>query len=156
MRFKTLFFTAVTVISLAAFVYAASPGTAEDPLVSKSYVEKLINEAFQNNSTGNNTVISNPSVNTSNSASSYVPVNVKIGQKLIGEEGTEIILRSGRGFGYVSTESGIVDITQGTEIFNNEEIIKNHMLIIPRDDGRGVRIVEDAWFLVKGGYKIIG
>ncbi len=151
MRFKTLFFTATAVISLAAFVYAASPGTTDDPLVSKSYVEKLINEAFQNNS-----VITNPAVNTSNSTSNYVPVNVKIGQKLIGEEGTEIILRSGRGFGYVSTESGIVDITQGTEVFNNEEIIKNHMLIIPRDDGRGIRIVEDSWFLVKGGYKIIG
>ncbi len=156
MRFKTLFFTATAVISLAAFVYAASPGTTDDPLVSKSYVEKLINEAFQNNSSGTNSVITNPAVNTSNSTSNYVPVNVKIGQKLIGEEGTEIILRSGRGFGYVSTESGIVDITQGTEVFNNEEIIKNHMLIIPRDDGRGIRIVEDSWFLVKGGYKIIG
>ena len=38
---------------------------------------------------------------------------------------------------------------------NGNTIENNNLLIVPRDDGRGVKTTEDSWFIIKGEYKII-
>ncbi len=89
------------------------------------------------------------------SASTYVPVELQNGQVLLGDEGTEIILRSGSAMSYVDAENGIVNASSGTEYMEGVNIPKNNILIVPRNDGRGVRATSNAtWFIVKGGYTI--
>ena len=146
------------------FVEASSvqPGSSQDPLVSKSYVdanfaelENMINNGNNggNNYTPEDTNTLPPSVNESEST--YVPVQLLTGQTLVGNEGTEIILRTGKAVTYTQASNGIVNVTKGTELYNNDPIETNNLLIIPRQDGRGVTATTDCWLLVKGGYEII-
>lgn len=141
-----------TVIVGTAVTFATDAGTSEDPLTTKSYVDDKINQVLQiiNGSTGTNTGTTD---NTAKN-NTYTPVLVQVGQTIYGKEGTELILRSGKGKGVVPGAEGIADITTGEEIKNGTSVTKNHLLIIPRDDGRGVAVTEMAWFLVKGDYEI--
>ena len=88
------------------------------------------------------------------SGGSFKPVLVEVGQTIYGKEGTEIILRSGKGNAVVPGAEGIANITNGLEVKNKNTVNKNQLLIIPRDDGRGIKVTEKAWFLVKGDYEI--
>jgi len=150
---------------------SVTPGGADDPVVTKSYVDKLINELKGSGSGGElseyqmefiiNEITANlaeTGVNTGSATSAsavYTPVSLKTGQVLIGEEGTEIILRSGSALGYTIGSDGLVNATTGTDLGNNGEIGRNNLLIVPRADGRGVRATSDIWLLVKGGYNIL-
>lgn len=139
-------------VMMTVTVFAAEPGSGSDPVVSKSYVDGKITELLTALEAGGTINVSSGS-KADTSKLKYIPVHVGVGQKLIGGEGTELILRVGRSFAVVPTES-LIDITTGTELKDKGELKKNHVVIVPRNDGRGVRVVEDAWFLVKGDYTI--
>ena len=156
MRNKLLFmFQAIIVAAtaVAVTVIAAEPGSSEDPVVSKSYVDERIEQLLTALESGG-TIDINKAPVTNNDKFKYVPVHVGVGQKLLGGEGTEIILRVGRSFAVVSGKEALIDVTDGKEMPDTSEFKKNHIIIVPRNDGRGVRVVEDAWFLVKGEYTI--
>ena len=127
---------AVTVVAVVGTAFAADAGSASDPVASKSYVDDKINQVINMINTG--------SATTEASGSSYVPVSVPVGKVLYGAEGSEIILRSGKGTIY----------TAGVDVKTGATAVANHILIVPRADGRGVNVSEAAWFLVKGGYSI--
>jgi len=77
------------------------------------------------------------------------------GQRIIGGEGTEIILRGGQATAFTSGPDGLVNVTFGTELFGGESIPANHLLIVPRADGRGVNVHSaEAWFIIRGEYTI--
>ncbi len=181
---KSLLLGTVATTLLITTVYAAgAAGSSDDPLVTKSYVDTQISSILNtisssNSNTGNGTIseevekdlvetvtknvlaiisaTSNDSTNTSTGSSqSYVPVELQSGQILVGDEGTEIILRSGSALSYVNSANGIVNATTGGEYMDGISIPKNNILIVPRNDGRGVRAINgSAWFIVKGGYTI--
>ncbi len=155
----------------------ASPGSESDPLVSKSYVDGLFNQIMnliqnQGGAAGGglttaqkNQLVTEvqdelmkrlePVISSgSGGQSTYTPVFASAGQVVIGDEGCEIILRSGKAVGYVPVENGIVNATDGSEVFDGNTIKENNLLIIPRSDGRGVLAVSDSWFIVKGSYTI--
>ena len=145
----------IVVISVVVVtVFAADPGTSDDPVVSKSYVDEQISELLKTLESGGTINVNGGTTTESNTKTKYVPVHVAVGQKLLGGEGTEIILRVGRSFAVVPGKESLIDVTNGTELVDKNEIKKNHVIIVPRNDGRGVRVVEDAWFLVKGDYTI--
>lgn len=178
--------SAITCIALAITVYAAQAGSADDPLVSKSYVDDKINQVLQvlnsnasnannaNNANNNATsptlsqeeknklkaeIIAELGVENEQSPSSvasegYKPVFVKVGQTILGGEGTEMILRSGKATVYITGVAGIVNATTGKELVNGNKATWNNIMIIPRNDGRGFKVTEEAWFLVKGDYEI--
>lgn len=125
-----------------------SAGTANDPLVTKSYVDKQIQELskiFEKYST-------TPPTDTS--STTFQVVEVASNQKIIGVEGTEIILRAGSASCYSEGIDGVSDITNGENIDHGTTIQENHHLIIPRTDRRGVLANSHAYFLVKGTYTI--
>ncbi len=140
---------ASVILTTGATVFANQAGGQTDPLVTKSYVDDKVNKALETiNANAGNT--GNVNINTI----SYTPVFATVGQTLYGKEGTEIILRSGKGTAVVPTQEGISNITTGQDLKHNAFIGKNHLLITPRDDGRGIKVTENAWFLVKGDYVI--
>lgn len=146
----------ITMFSFSAISNASStaePGSSSDPVVTKSYVDQRIDDVMGvlNYSAGAST--NTGTVNSQSSSANFSPVSVNLGNSIIGGEGCEMILRSGRGFAVAATD-GISNVTTGKDIKNNGEIPANNLLIIPRNDGRGVRVVESAWFLVKGSYCI--
>lgn len=78
-------------------------------------------------------------------------------QVLITGASAEIILRGGKALAIGGTGGGLSDITSGTgaDIKTDENVPLNHLLLISRDDGRGIKVVsKKAWVLVKGPYTI--
>ncbi len=176
---KSIVIGTISTVLLFTTVYASTAGSSDDPIVTKSYVDQQVasimniisnNTNSNNSNNSNNTttvtdltdeqkkeIIENVTsqVLTLTTTTSYVPVELKSGQVLLGGEGTEIILRSGSCNAYVTTSNGVVNATNGTELFNNNKVEKNNILIIPRADGRGVKATSDGtWFIVKGSYTI--
>ncbi|NLM47336.1 MAG: hypothetical protein GX198_00720 [Epulopiscium sp.] len=154
---SVLMFLLVIVLGVifgAVTVFGVSPGSNEDPLVSKSYVDSKIDAVMD--------LIGKLSSNNSNNNSqagsysmTYEVVEVPAGKSLIGHQGTEIILRGGKGLAITAELGGLQDMTEGTDISSGEEIPKYHLIIVPRDDGRGVYVLQDAVFMVRGKYDIL-
>ncbi|MDY7991572.1 hypothetical protein UY286_11215 [Paenibacillus polymyxa] len=158
---------------------SGQPGTADDPVVTKSYVDQKIAQAIKGGGTASSTsskatsstapatnATSNPSASgTSGAGKTSTPeqtealkvVDVKPGQKLIAKAGSEFILRNGYAVVYSMDASGAIDITSGTEIVHNQAVEKNHLLSFPRE-GRGIQVKEGQKFglvvMVRGGYTV--
>ncbi|MCL2462149.1 MAG: hypothetical protein FWF44_05735 [Defluviitaleaceae bacterium] len=129
-------------------------GSAADPVVTQSYVDQKYNQLLtmiQNMAQGQTAPSGSPD---NAAASSYTPVSASAGQTIICGEGTEIILRSGAAVAYCQGENGLSDVTQAVDLTNGMKLTANHLLIVPRADGRGVSVTADAWFLIKGDYTI--
>ncbi|MGI6574685.1 MAG: hypothetical protein ACOX3A_02255 [bacterium] len=116
-------------VLLAGVVWAqgSGPGTEADPVVAKSYVDKYVQLQV---------------------------VELIAGQSLLADGGTELILRGGQAEAITSPLGGLADLTGGKDLAQGARIPANHLLLVPRDDGRGVFAVTDIILLVRGGYEI--
>jgi hypothetical protein len=130
----------------------ATPGSVEDPVVTKSYVDQQI--AKLGGGSGGNTG------NTGGSGSAQVSlevVTVPADKKLIVPAGTEVVVRSGKAVAYSNDPSGISDVTDGVDILNGKPVPTNHLLWFPRD-GRGIMPAPGATgsliVAVKGSYSL--
>lgn len=127
----------------AAIAIAANPGTEADPLISKSYIETVLKPELY-------------AYIEQEANQGFTVVNVDAGKTVVGEAGAEMILRMGQATVIGSNRGGLADVTQGVDLADGTAVPSNHMLIVPLDDGRGVRIdkATDAILMIKGGYKI--
>jgi len=149
---------------------SGSAGTATDPVALRSYVDERYDKlaAMINSSAGGaGATVSVDAVVAevmsqlefyyaakSVAAQAYEPVYLLAGQYLIGGEGAEIIPRSGTSTAYTAVADGVVDVTDGRDLKTGAALTINHMLIVPRSDGRGARAVTNCWFLVKGPFEV--
>jgi hypothetical protein len=129
------------VLGFTAVATAAtgSPGSEADPVVTKSYVDEKIAEI--KNGTGS-------------ASESFVPLQILSGKTFIGGEGTEVILRSGEATAIDNGANGVSDLTSGGDLVTGNAVSLNHLLLIPRNDGRGLKATTDIWVLVKGKYDV--
>lgn len=134
-------------LMLAAGIYAPHPagsaasplpGSAEDPLVTMSVLRDYVQQ------------------HAAGGGATFILVNATRGAFLEGGAGTEIILRSGTATAVgVGTSSGLVNITTGTNLDNGAALARNHLLLVPRADGRGARVTSaTAIFLVRGPHQL--
>jgi len=155
----------------------AQPGSASDPLVSQRYVDELIADLqaqithLQNQintgvgtgqptggggiSDAERTAIVNEILLTMGESQviPFTPVFVPAGSNLIANAGVEIILRSGSA-NVIAGPNGLADITAGQDIANGQAISRNHLLLVPATDGRGLNFLTDSWIMIKGGFII--
>lgn len=145
---------AVFLIAATAAVIA-SPGSGEDPLITLSYInEKVIpeikdyiDEKFASNE---------PDDKPNDAASSdFVLVNVKAGNQIIGAEGTQFVLRMGKGTIVATENGGVADLTAGADLPHGTPIPANHNLLSPKNDSRGLYMETDGIVLIKGTYTVI-
>ncbi|BAU26543.1 hypothetical protein DFP93_10876 [Aneurinibacillus soli] len=129
------------------------PGTEGDPVVTRSYVEqvrqelvKLIQAAPQQPSSPTST----------GSTTSYTVEKVTAGKTITGMEGTEFIVRTGQVKAVTPGEDyTIPDLTSGTSMPDGEAVPHDHLLLIPRADGRGLTVTSGkADIIVRGDYKV--
>ncbi len=124
---------------VAVYAVGTNPGSRQDPVVTKSYVDNQINY-IKNLNAG---------------ATTYQVVQVAKGKMLIGAAGTELVLRSGEAVIVDGTGvNGVSDLTSGITLLNANRIITNHQLLIPRADGRGLKATTDVYVMVRGAYQI--
>lgn len=148
---KIILVLGVIVIILGTSIVFSEPGSDNDPLVSLSYLEKSIGELKVYIDEKILKIENNSQVNESNSLE---VVEILSGQSIIGVNGTEIILRGGSAEIIASDLGGLSDVTLGKDLPMGKVVPANHLLITPRDDGRGVKATTNAIFLVKGKYSI--
>lgn len=155
---------AALVLTLVSATYAVDGGDINDPLVTQSYVDSKIDEVktyFEGKIGTLNTNLDSvksdlAKIQTQTPSSTFEIVSLKNGQQLVCGAGTEIILRAGYATAIGSDLGGLSDTTGGIDIVNGKDIPRNHLLIIPRDDGRGLqtKAPNNTIVMVKGSYKI--
>lgn len=144
----------VIVTLSAAVAFAADPGTDGDPLVTKSYIDSVIEElkSYVDEKLSGFDNAAPEGVETM--GASYELVRLASGQRITFGEGAELIVRMGKGSVIASEKGGIADVTAGYDLEMGEITSANHLLIVPVDDGRGFEAVDDVIVMVKGSYKI--
>lgn len=156
-KFKILITIACIVAAMGCVAVAASgdAGTSDDPLVTKSYVDKKIEDL----SLYIDEKLSSGSQSTGSSSGPAAQeaievVEVESGDSIILQGGSQIILRGGSGSIIDSKQGGIADLTQGIDLRKGYEAPANHLLMVPRSDGRGVYAKTDCIFMVMGKYEV--
>lgn len=105
----------------------ADPGSGGDPLVSKSYVDQY---------------------------TQWRVVNVPKGQQLVADAGLELVVRAGQAAAVASNQGGLSDLTAGVDRQQGEALPANHLLVVPRGDGRGLIAKGDLVLLVRGTFSL--
>jgi hypothetical protein len=107
---------------------SSEPGSEQDPLVSRSYVDQYVQIQV---------------------------VTLAPGRRLEAMSGgTEMILRAGTARAVSSPAGGLVDATAGRDLGGGATVPPNHLLIVPRADGRGVTAVTETILMVRGAYAV--
>lgn len=140
----------LVLLSLVVFLIGAmvvqadvgEPGSQADPIVTKSYVDMIVSNLQK--------YVDSKSAGSGNLEVVYLAK----GEQLIAENGTEIILRSGVATVIDAPNGGLCDITAGKDLKNGEKISQNHLLIVPRSDGRGVKAETDVVLMVRGSFTV--
>ena len=134
------------------------PGSSNDPLVTKSYVDSLFSSLKNEEDEKDND--KNKEEVTQSAGNIFEVIELDEGQTLLGHAGCEMILRSGKATvnSYISEEgieNGLQDITDGIDLKNGENVPLNHLILIPRTDTRGMTTITDEVFvMVRGSYEI--
>ncbi|MDW5299286.1 MAG: hypothetical protein SA378_04005 [Sedimentibacter sp.] len=156
-------FILILILSLAlTTVIFASPGDTTDPIVVLSYLNDRLTALIDDYNLENieNMQVQIDKLSSSEGSTSEVGqtleiVEVNAGEKLIAGAGTELILRQGEANVIGSELGGISNITMGKEFVSGMAVVPNNLMIVPRDDGRGVYAENFALFMVRGTYEII-
>ena len=152
---------------IAVFAEGDAYISANDPLITLSYVEQMLKPQLKEQI--KNEVVEEikkegiPSSSSSSSgsvAATYEVISVSQGQQILAEGNDlscEIILRSGSASAVAPGGQGLSDLTAGNEISDGASLGRNHYIVIPRGDGRGVVVTTDiAYFMIRGEYRIVG
>lgn len=134
--------------------FAAEPGSDGDPLITKSYIDEVLLPKIY--SYIDNAVAGIKPSDKETASATFEVVNVKAGTTIVSGAGTEMILRMGSASVIGSDRGGISDVTGGCDLANGVAVPSNHLLIVPLDDGRGVKISTkgDAILMIKGKYSV--
>ncbi|MBQ2095355.1 MAG: hypothetical protein II474_05585 [Firmicutes bacterium] len=136
----------------AIFATDGTPGSASDPVVSKSYMDAQI--AILQTQIDDLKASGGTGTPSQSAASVFEVVKVDAGKKLIGGASTEIILRSGNATAIAGASGGVSDLTGGVDLSTGTDVSKNHLLVIPVDDGRGIRCTSTCYVMIKGEYTL--
>ena len=139
MKKKILFTLCVLAIISVSFLTAV--GT-DDPLITESYLNDVFMQEVKDY------------IDANKGGSSFEVVSVGKGKTFIGKSGCEVILRQGKAEILGSDLGGLSDVTIAGDLSTGYEMPANHLLIIPRDDGRGFKAITDVVIMVKGSYEI--
>ncbi len=111
----------------------AEPGSSADPIAAKSYVDEVAQKG------------------------TYKTITLPRGAKLVAAAGVEMIIREGSAIAIDSASGGLSDVTKARDIKGGEIIPLNHLIVVPRTDGRGFRVdTYRVIVIIKGAYTIIG
>ena len=161
----------VTCVALSSLIlvgsaYAADPGSKEDPIVTKSYVDDKVAAELKAQETAlaslkaeletmQQTMQQMGSTATPTPThATYELVTIPAGYSIIGEQGTEMILRAGRALVRGTETGGVQDVTDGIDLADGALAPKYHLMIMPRTENRGIIAETEIIVMVRGGYTI--
>ena len=135
---------AVALLMGAAVGIGVHAATQDDStvLVSLDYIESVLKPWVKEQTNG--------------ADSAYTVIYLTKGQKLLSESSLELVLRSGTAETVSPyAHQGLSDMTAGAELYNGDSVPKNHQIMVPRGDGRGIIITSaEAYVMVRGPYTV--
>lgn len=169
---KTLILVLTVSAALILSVFAFAAGTAydstTDPLIAQSYLDARLEEqkteyqAIIDALTARIDALEANSSDTSSEqtvqSAEFKSVALNSGD-VIYPSGTqiEVILRSGRAAAVVPEGAdGLPNITNGSTLADGKTLVSNHLILIPANDGRGIKVVSStgAEILIRGEYTV--
>ncbi|RAP73953.1 hypothetical protein [Paenibacillus montanisoli] len=176
---KQAFRLTVAVICIGAAVWVGTrwsseaedsvvPGSVNDPVVTKSYIDKKLAELGNQSGSGGQGVdekklqemldaFRSELEQSGGGSQQVVVVTVPVGKRLIAKDGAEFIVRAGKAMAYSADSNGISDLTDGKDIKNGKAVPNDHLILFPRG-GRGVTAQvgqkSGLTVLVRGEYEI--
>ncbi|WP_072470355.1 hypothetical protein [Urinicoccus massiliensis] len=131
------------ILSLALIGGNAIYGTEKDPVVTVSYLNEKLAQLKNTGGAG-----------MASTGSEMKLVELKAGDRIIAAAGSELILRSGEATAIATDLGGLSDLTKGKDIKHARQVERDHLLVIPRSDGRGLLAKTSALVLVRGSYSV--
>ncbi len=146
-RFVAVAAVGLTIFATQAFADSYGqgvPGSTDDPVVTKSYVDQQIQQMQGGGGGG---------------AARLVVEELKPGQTMYGFEGTEFIVRTGQVVSVPGVNGdGLTDLTAGADLRAGAPVEANHLILIARSDSRGLRLAPQysgvAHVMIRGSYEI--
>ena len=139
--------------ALMTTAFAAEAGSAQDPLVTLSY----LNETFMNNimaRVDEKIAARGGQGIGGESAAVFTVVTLAGGQTLTGDIGCEVMLRVGTAVCVTPSAPGLIDETAGTTLNNGGALVQNHLYMMTIEN-RAVRAsAATTKLLVRGSYTI--
>jgi len=136
---------------------AKSPGSMDDPVVTKSYVDAKVAALVKAEL---DKLAASGAIGGSSGSGEIAPLEVvviPVGKTMIVKAGGELVVRTGSAVAVSSDANGLSDMTDGVDIAPGKPVGNNHLILFPRD-GRGVahdaKSKTDMIVLVRGGYEL--
>lgn len=170
-RVKTILVCAALVVAagVSAVAVDAYDGTS-DPVISLSYLKQYIQtmvdpqlQSMQQQIAAMEAELevlrnADPSTDTETpTMEQYTVLHVMQGTVVNASAACDIMLRAGEALAVVpaTAQGNLSDYTAGCEITHGQPIPADHMILIPRGDGRGVLVTSaEAYIMIRGEYTI--
>ena len=141
MRKWKIALAAVCVCFLFTAAYAANAGGADDPLVTRSYlngpffqqVQSLVNQTVGERKTELEQALAKVLSQSGSGIAGgnvFTVVTLSQGQTLVGDVGCEVMLRIGTAACGTSDSVGLIDTTTGTNLGNGGALVTNHLYMV--------------------------
>ncbi|MBQ4629489.1 MAG: hypothetical protein IJB70_00665 [Clostridia bacterium] len=160
MSFKKTLVASFCALAMCLPAGSADPGSVDDPLITKSYVDSIlmpqvksyVDTQIANVDFGSGS--QDVQIPVASGSTVYNIVNVSKDQTIIGGKSCQMILRMGSGKIVATSKGGVCDVTAGADLQNGTAAPSNHLLIIPLDDGRGIKMSTDGIIMISGSYSV--
>lgn len=131
-----------------SYANSATPGSVDDPVVTKTYVDQRVAELVRQELA---------KVGGGSGSAALEVVTLPVGKRLMVAGGGEVIVRTGKAIAYSSDANGLSDLTEGKDIAPGQPVPANHLILFPKD-GRGLEAdpkqKNGLIVLVRGSYQI--
>ncbi|MBO4264692.1 MAG: hypothetical protein J5922_01255 [Clostridia bacterium] len=165
-------------ITVFTIVILADSSSDSDPLVTLSYISGVlvpsVDEKIQKTVDDNNKEIEKlidskisalkeelkkdePAAPALSENAEFEAISIAFGKTLKPKAACEVILRSGNARVVSPFENqGLSDLTAAKELYDGNSVSLNHLVLIPRADGRAIMAMSDViWVMVRGEYEIV-
>ena len=166
---SVLFAALILLLPLAVSADTPVYSTAEDPLVSLSYVNdvlkpQIISQVYDeilSKLISDYPILSQSALPSSDASGTYEVVHMTVGQYFWAGGSCEVLMTAGSANVVITKQEnidagvGLNDLTAAQRLRNGDALPRDHYVIIARGDGRGFYVTsEEAYFLVRGEYDI--
>lgn len=150
--------------ALVTVAYAATAGTASDPLITLSYltdkftpqVQTMVDEAVAANQSELEAALDAivDSYTGSGESDSFQVVTLSKGQTLTGDVGCELLLRVGTATCVADSTPGLIDTTTGGTLSNGGSLVTNHLYMVTISTRSITATSATVKVLVRGPYTV--
>ena len=153
-RLRAVLIGLAILLAVGVTVYAAANyGSQEDPLITKSYLDSVVQPALAQELEAR---LAAALDEVEAVDGDFVLVTLQNGQRVTGEVGTELLPRFGsaRAYAYDSADVALVDTTSAVAVMNGAALSANHLYMVTIRGNGFTAAGDNTKVLVAGAYTV--